>query len=105
MGVAGGDDAVARGRAEAGGRDVMSEVLPPPKPPDSLIYKLRFTPLRDVFRGRLTGRMDLGRVIAESGLPPALREIVGATARRTRLRWREQEDVARELIAHFRDGL
>jgi len=84
---------------------VTGDALPPPTPPDSLVYKLRYTPLRDVLRGRLSARMDLKRLIAAASLPPTLQELIGTTVRRTRLRWREKEDVARELIAHFRDGL
>jgi hypothetical protein len=48
---------------------------------------------------------DLPALLARSGLPAELAALVLDTARRTRL-WRsEQLDVARELIAHFRDGL
>jgi len=45
------------------------------------------------------------RLTAESGLPPELQTVVRTTVRATRLRMREKLDVARELIAHFRDGL
>lgn len=84
---------------------MTGETLPPPTPPDSLVYKLRFTPLRDVLRGRLTARMDLERLIARSELSPALQDLIRTTVRKTRLRWHEKADVARELIAHFRDGI
>ncbi len=84
---------------------MTGETLPPPTPPDSLVYKLRFTPLRDVLRGRLTARMDLERLIARSDLLPALQDLIRTTVRKTRLRWHEKADVAHELIAHFRDGL
>lgn len=61
------------------------------------------TPMRDWIRGRLTGRLDLTPVVA--GLPAELAELVRTVARRTRL-WRiERVDVARELAAHFADGL
>lgn len=83
---------------------MSGETLPPPTPHDSLVYKLRFTPLRDVLRGRLTARMDLKRLIAQSGLPGALQELIGTTVRKTRLRWYEKTDVTRELISHFHDG-
>lgn len=82
---------------------MSAETLPPP--PDSLFYKVRYTPLRDVLRGRLTARMDLDRLTSQSGLPPLLQESIRKTVRLTRLRWREKDDVTRELIAHFRDGL
>jgi len=84
---------------------MSAQALPPPNAPDSLYYKLRFTPLRDILRGRLTARMDLDRLTAESALPLQLQESIRKTVRLTRLRWREKQDVARELIAHFRDGL
>ena len=69
------------------------------------IRLLRHTPLTDLLRGRLTGRLDWQGRIAAAGLPPALAERVTEVARRTRL-WRtEKTAVAAELIAHFQDGL
>lgn len=63
------------------------------------------TPLRDVVRGRLTGRLDILRACEQAALAPPLRDLVLRTVRATRL-WRiEKADVASELIAHFRDGL
>jgi hypothetical protein len=67
--------------------------------------RLRYTPLRDLLRGRLSGRLDIDAVIAAADLPTSLANLVRKTARRTRL-WRiEKVDVARELTAHFQDGL
>ncbi len=85
---------------------MSAEALPPPtNSPDSLFYKLGNTPLRDLLRGRLTARLDLRRLVANSGLPRSLAQLVEETVRRTRL-WRlEKLDVAAELISHFKDGL
>jgi hypothetical protein len=79
----------------------MSDTLSPP----SLLRRITQTPMRDVARGRLTGRLDLGRRIEASGLPEAPRALVRRVVRLTRL-WRlEKAEVADELIAHFDDGL
>lgn len=79
----------------------MSDTLPTP----SLFCRINYTPLRDLVRLRLSGRLDWRRVIANSGLPEPARARVGDVVRRTRL-WRcERVGVALELIAHFRDGL
>jgi hypothetical protein len=54
---------------------------------------------------RLPERARYRELIIASGLPGPAAEIVRATVARTRL-WRgEQIDVARELVAHFTDGL
>jgi hypothetical protein len=83
---------------------LTSPVLPPERL-DGLWRRLRHTPLRDVVRGRLTARFDLEREIARHGLPAPLARMIFDVARRTRL-WRSEKiDVARELAAHFRDGL
>lgn len=71
----------------------------------SLWRRLAHTPMRDIVRGRLSGRLDLKRQVAAADLPPPLESIVLQVARRSRL-WRmEKADVADELIAHFADGL
>ncbi|MEO1236151.1 MAG: hypothetical protein AAFX76_05115 [Planctomycetota bacterium] len=70
----------------------------------SVLRRLRKTPLRDLLRGQLTGRLDLDAKLASSGLSPRAGRLVSDTVRRTRL-WRlEKAAVADELIAHFRDG-
>ena len=70
-----------------------------------LVRLMGTTPMRDIVRGRLTGRLDIPRACDRAGLPPSLRDLVLRTVRATRL-WRvERADVASELIAHFRDGL
>lgn len=64
-----------------------------------------FTPVQDLLAGRLAPRFDLDQLLRESALPGELADLVRDVLRRTRL-WRaEKADVARELIAHFRDGL
>jgi hypothetical protein len=66
---------------------------------------MRYTPVRDALRGRITGRLDLETRLATSGLPAAARELITRVVHRSRL-WRiERADVAAELIAHFTDGL
>ena len=66
---------------------------------------LLHTPLGDLLRGRLTGRLGIGVVLSDAALPTPLTDLIYRVARRTRL-WRvERVDVARELIEHFRDGL
>lgn len=68
-------------------------------------HRLRYTPLRDVLRGHLSGRLDVEAVIAAADLPEPLAGLVRTTVRRTRL-WRlEKVDVARELTTHFQDGV
>jgi len=71
----------------------------------TFLRRLRYTPLTDLLRGRVSGRLDL-RTRADLGqLPPAARDLVKRVVKRTRL-WRaEKVDVAIELAAHFRDGL
>lgn len=67
--------------------------------------RLCYTPLRDLLRGRLSGRLDVERPMASAGLPEPLAELVRRTVRRTRL-WRiEKVEVARELTGHFQDGI
>ena len=70
----------------------------------NLSRRLLFTtPMRDLVRGRVTGRLD--RDTATEGLPEPVRKHIAIVVKRTRL-WRlEKAEVARELAAHFRDGL
>ncbi len=61
------------------------------------------TPARDWARLRLTGRLDWRAAVAD--LPGPLADLVARVVRRSRL-WRlEKADLARELSAHFADGL
>lgn len=63
------------------------------------------TPMRDLVRGRITGRLDIDYLTDAAGLPGPIREVVAHTVKRTRLLRLERSDVARELISHFREGL
>ncbi len=63
------------------------------------------TPMRDLARGRITGRLDVDYLTGAAGLPDQIREVVRRTVKRTRLLRLERSDVARELISHFREGL
>ena len=63
------------------------------------------TPVSDLARGRVTGRLDLQGLLASSTLPESLRTLVSGVVRRTRLRRLEKMDVARELVEHFEDGI
>ena len=71
----------------------------------SHLRSLRTTPMRDLARGRVTGRLDLQGLLASSTLPESLRKLVSGVVRRTRLRRIEKMDVARELVEHFEDGI
>ena len=63
------------------------------------------TPMRDLLRGRVTGRLDIDRLLKASGLSETAAGKVSSVVKRTRL-WRlEKADVACELISHFTDGL
>ena len=63
------------------------------------------TPMHDVVRARITGRLDLEAMIAAAELPDPLRQLVRDVTRRTRLNRLEKVTVAEELAGHFRDGL
>ena len=71
----------------------------------SLWRRLRYTRLADLARGHWDASLDWRIVLAAADLPPELAELVAGVVRHTRLWRRERVDVARELIAHFRDGL
>jgi hypothetical protein len=70
-----------------------------------LVARLARTPLLDLARGRISGRMDARRQVTHAQLPAELAALVVRTTRRTRLRHKEQHDIADELIAHLQDGL
>lgn len=89
----------------------MSDQTESATPPSSSLTRpttlqlMGSTPLRDAFRGRLTGRLDIAGACARASLPDMLTRKVLQTVRATRL-WRvEKAEVGAELIAHFRDGL
>jgi hypothetical protein len=71
----------------------------------TVLYKLRYTPVSDFLRGKLTGRLDLRRPLEEAALPIPVKQLILRVVGRTRL-WRlEKLDVMTELIAHFTDGI
>src|SRR6266571_5092643 len=72
---------------------------------DRVLRQLRYTPLGDLLRGRVSGRLDVKRSIEASGLPAPAKELVHRVVKRTRLWLGEKVDVANELIAHFVDGI
>ncbi len=63
------------------------------------------TPMRDLLRGRVTGRHDVERMIKQSGLSDSASQCISKTIKLTHLWPTENIDVANELIAHFLDGL
>ncbi|MBM4109498.1 MAG: hypothetical protein FJ255_11945 [Phycisphaerae bacterium] len=69
----------------------------------SRLARLLRAPLSALVRGRLRHRWP--EMIDASDLPPTLRELASQVVARTRLWPGEREDVARELCAHFADGL
>ena len=82
---------------------------------DSRVARALCTPIGDLMRGEITGKIERGwwgfrearheTLVNNAGLPHSLAALVLDVTRRTRLRRREQVDVARELLAHFCDGL
>ena len=73
--------------------------------PSSFWQIMWHTRLRDVLRGRIDGRLNWQRVVAEAALPTDVADVIVQVVRRTRL-WRiEKADVAQELVAHFQDGV
>lgn len=55
--------------------------------------------------GSAGGDATAEQIISSSGLPSDAQAVIAATVRSTRLWPSERADVARELVAHFRDGL
>ena len=74
-------------------------------PKNSLFHRLNKTPLRDLFRGQITARLDLAGKIAGADLPADAADLIKRTVRRTRLHRLEKVEVTDELIGHFRDAL
>ena len=71
----------------------------------SLIRRLRFTPLRDIVRGRLSGRLDAKNRIEVAPIPAEAKRLIARVVRQTRLGRLEKADVADELIEHFATAL
>lgn len=68
-------------------------------------FRLRHTPVADAIRGVFSARLSIAYIIDEAHLPTPLPQTIIAVVRRTKLWHRERMEVARELIAHFQDGL
>ena len=64
---------------------------------ESTIRRLRYTPLWDLLRGRVSGRLDVKGTIEASGLPAEAKELVRRVVKRTRLWLAEKVDVANEF--------
>ena len=68
-------------------------------------HRINSTPLRDLFRGRITARLDWKHRLKAAGFSAPVAGLIVRVVRQTRL-WRlEKAAVADELIAHFLDGL
>ncbi len=76
-----------------------------PLAPESVWSRLRFTPLGDLLRGRLTGRLDVRRAIAGANLPEPLGVFVYSAVRAARLRGSARLSAAEALIARVKTGL
>lgn len=70
-----------------------------------IVQTIATTPMRDVVRGRMSGRLDIDGAIEEADLPDALADLTRRVVKRTRLSRLEKADVAREIASHFREGL
>jgi hypothetical protein len=72
----------------------------------SIVLRALRTPLSNLLRGKITGRVKtIQAMVNEAALPVPLDTIVRDVIKRSRL-WRSEKlDVAMELIAHFADGL
>ncbi len=69
------------------------------------LARVRSTPLRDALRWDWSGQLDPRVLIAAAELPAPIPGLIFRVVHGTRLWRREQLDVARELVAHFGDGL
>jgi hypothetical protein len=67
--------------------------------------RISATPLSDLLRGRVTGRLNVDVLLHDARMPATLHSVIRWTVRRTRLFRIEKSEVACELIAHFQDGL
>lgn len=83
----------------------VRQAVPAGAAKQGLTRRLFNTPVRDLARGRFSGRLDLRQCLRDAQLPNELRDIVLEVVKRSRLWPFEKADVGRELTAHFRDGL
>jgi hypothetical protein len=71
----------------------------------SVWHRLWMTPLRDLLRGRVSGRWDFEAIVAEAGFSSLVEARILDVVKRTRLTRKEKAEIASELVAHFMDGL
>ena len=74
-------------------------------PRGSFFSRVLRTPLGDLFRGRVVGDRALSEFLSTQSLPRPVVDLIHGVVRKARLWPAEEIDVARELVAHFRDGL
>lgn len=86
--------------------------LPPPsdapsRDERSFVRLLFTTPMGELLRGRVTGPVPrfIRTPVASTALPAVLEMFVQDVVKHTRLWRREKREIARELAAHFADGL
>ncbi len=91
--------------AAAAAKTMVAAPLPAMVAKQGLTRRLLNTPVRDLARGRFSGRLDVRQCLRDARLPDELRDIVLEVVHRSRLWPIEKADVGRELTAHFRDGL
>jgi hypothetical protein len=72
---------------------------------EDFLRRLSHTPMRDLLRGRVTGRLDIRGRLAATNLPVEIRSLIQRVVFKTRLWWLEKADLANEMIAHFSDGI
>lgn len=66
--------------------------------------KLSQTPINDLIRGEVSGRLDWKSQLADSGLPEQVCRLIDGIVTKAKL-WRfEKISVANELISHFQDA-
>lgn len=77
--------------------------MTPDAAPASRLVRILRAPFSALSRGRTRHRWEV--VIDHADIPPPLRDLARRVVARTRLWPGERQDVARELCAHFADGL
>ena len=80
----------------------MAEILDNP-----FLRRLRYTPIRDLLRGRISGRLDLKAQIDAADLPTSAKQLVARVVRRAQLWPIERADVADDSLERLAllDGL
>ena len=83
----------------------MSAAATTTRKASSLIGRVMRTPLRELLGGRVAPCVDVRAMINEANLAAPLTELLNTVVQGTRLWPSEKAAVARELIAHFEDGV